>query len=145
MAVATRRGDDELEAAALEQLGWTALYARDALAAVDLAQRARQLAESAAAASSAAPSSFLLLGRVRHWDGDYAGADRSYRMVLDSPADDATMATALAYRGALLQHQDRFVEARRTLDQAFVLSRRAGSFRPMLQSLFFGGGARRPR
>jgi DNA-binding SARP family transcriptional activator/tetratricopeptide (TPR) repeat protein len=142
LAIAIRRGEDELEAAALEQLGWTALYARDALAAVDLAQRARQLAESAAAASSAGPSSFLLLGRVRHWDGDYAGADRSYRMVLDSPADDATMAMAMAYRGALLQHQDRFVEARRTLDQATVLSRRAGSFRPLLQSLFFGGLAR---
>ena len=40
LALARELGDEELEARALEQLGWTALYARDALGAVDLAERA---------------------------------------------------------------------------------------------------------
>ncbi|WP_098957362.1 AAA family ATPase, partial [Pseudonocardia sp. N23] len=104
--------DSELEALALEQLGWTALYARDAMAAVDLAEQATELAESAAAAPGALPSATLLVGRVRHWDGDYDGAGVAYERVLDSAPDDSTRAMALAYRGALLQHLDRFAEAK---------------------------------
>ena len=69
-------GDAELEARVLEQLGWTALYARDALHAVELAERATELAESAAAAPGAPRSALAAAGRVRHWDGDYAGATR---------------------------------------------------------------------
>ncbi len=135
-------GDEELEARALEQLGWTALYARDAFGAVHLAEQARQLSESAAAAPGALPSALLLVGRVRHWDGDYDRAGSAYEEVLDGEPGDTTKAIALAYRGALLQHMDRFAEARATLEQAARLCRRTGQFRPLLQALFFTGLAR---
>src|SRR5690606_40783565 len=98
LELATDLGDDQLEALALEQLGWTALYARDALAAVDLASRANYLAETAVAAPRALPSAVLLLGRVRHWDGDYAAADRAYEEVLAAHPDEATTAPALAHK-----------------------------------------------
>jgi DNA-binding SARP family transcriptional activator len=129
--------DESLEARALEQLGWTALYARDALAAADLAARATRLAEVAAAAPSAPRSAWLLLGRVRHWDGDYQGASDAYDKVLSQRPDDEIAAQALSYRGALLQHMDRFEDARKTLAQAIVLCRSNGLIRPLLQSLFF--------
>lgn len=135
-------GDDQLEALALEQLGWTALYARDALAAVDLASRANYLAETAVAAPRALPSAVLLLGRVRHWDGDYAAADRAYEEVLAAHPDEATTALALAHKGALLEHTDRFDEARRVLDEAIARCRSTGMLRPLLQSLFFSALAR---
>ncbi|WP_346093051.1 ATP-binding protein, partial [Pseudonocardia benzenivorans] len=134
--------DSELEARALEQLGWTALYARDAMAAVDLAEQATELAESAAAAPGALPSATLLLGRVRHWDGDYAGAGTAYEQVLGSGPDDSTRGMALAYQGALLQHMDRFTEAKTVLARAAALCRRTGEFRPLLQTLFFTALAR---
>lgn len=142
LALARELGDEELEARVLEQLGWTALYARDALVAVDLAARASQLAESAAAAPGALPSSGLLLGRTRHWDGDYSGAASAYEQVLSAETGDTTRAIALAYRGALLQHMDRFAEAQSVLERAAVLCRRTGQFRPLLQTLFFTGLAR---
>ena len=142
LALARELDDEELEARVLEQLGWTALYARDAPGAVDLAERATQLAESAAAAKGALPSATLLLGRVRHWDGDYVGAGTAYAQVLGADTGEATAAVALAYRGALLQHQDRFAEARGVLERAAVLCRRTGQFRPLLQTLFFIGLAR---
>jgi tetratricopeptide (TPR) repeat protein len=135
-------GDEGLEARALEGLGWTALYARDAMATVDLAERAGHLAESAAAAPGARRSSLLLLGRVRHWDGDYDGAARSYDEVLEVGPADTLAATATAYRGALLQHMDRFAEARAVLERAVVLCARTGEFRTLLQSLFFCALAR---
>jgi DNA-binding SARP family transcriptional activator/tetratricopeptide (TPR) repeat protein len=142
LELARAEGDSELEARALEQLGWTALYARDAMHAVDFAEQATELAESAAAAPGALPSAMLLLGRVRHWDGEYAGAEAAYDRVLATSSEDATTAMALAYRGALLQHQDRFAEARSVLARAAVLCRRTGEFRPMLQTLFFTALAR---
>ncbi|MDN5916671.1 MAG: AAA family ATPase [Pseudonocardia sp.] len=142
LGLARELGDEELEARALEALGWTALYARDAMAAVDLAERAGHLAESAAAAPGARRSSLLLLGRVRHWDGDYDGAAGAYDEVLEVGARDALSATAAAYRGALLQHMDRFAEARAILERAVVLCTRTGEFRTLLQSLFFCGLAR---
>lgn len=145
LELARADGDPELEARALEQLGWTALYARDAMHAVDFAEQATELAESAAAAPGALPSAMLLLGRVRHWDGEYAGAEAAYDRVLATATGDtadATTAMALAYRGALLQHQDRFAEARSVLARAAVLCRRTGEFRPMLQTLFFTALAR---
>jgi DNA-binding SARP family transcriptional activator/tetratricopeptide (TPR) repeat protein len=142
LALARALADEELEARALEGLGWTALWARDALGAVDLAERAGHLAESAAAAPGARRSSLLLLGRVRHWDGDYTGATRAYQQVLAVEADDATSAVAMAYRGALLQHMDRFAEARAVLERAVALCTRTGEFRTLLQSLFFCGLAR---
>ncbi|WP_147115073.1 ATP-binding protein, partial [Pseudonocardia sulfidoxydans] len=118
LELARGRDDSELEAQALEQLGWTALYARDAMAAVDLAEQATEVAENAAAAPGALPSATLLLGRVRHWDGDYDGAGQAYEQVLDCAPDDSTRAMALAYRGALLQHLDRFAEAKTVLARA---------------------------
>ncbi|MBN9113177.1 MAG: AAA family ATPase, partial [Pseudonocardia sp.] len=142
LELARGRDDPELEALALEQLGWTALYARDAMAAVDLAEQATEVAESAAAAPGALPSATLLLGRVRHWDGDYDGAGKAYEQVLDCAPDDSTRAMALAYRGALLQHLDRFAEARTVLARAAALCRRTGEFRPLLQTLFFTALAR---
>ena len=142
LALARDLADEELEARALEGLGWTALWARDALGAVDLAERAGHLAESAAAAPGARRSSLLLLGRVRHWDGDYTGATHAYQQVLAVDADDATSAVAMAYRGALLQHMDRFAEARAVLERAVALCTRTGEFRTLLQSLFFCGLAR---
>lgn len=142
LAIARELGDEELEARALEGLGWAALWARDALGAVDLAERAGHLAESAAAAPGARRSSLLLLGRVRHWDGDYSGATHAYQQVLAVDADDATSAVAMAYRGALLQHMDRFAEARAVLERAVALCLRTGEFRTLLQSLFFCGLAR---
>ena len=142
LGIARDVGDELLEAQVLEQLGWTALYARDALGAVDLASRARALAESAAAAPGALPSSLLLVGRVRHWDGDYSGAASAYEQVVTAEPGDTTTAVALAYRGALLQHMDRFAEARTVLERAAVLCRKTGQFRPLLQTLFFIGLAR---
>jgi DNA-binding SARP family transcriptional activator/tetratricopeptide (TPR) repeat protein len=146
LAIARELGDQELEARVLEQLGWTALYARDAMSAVDLAERATELAASAAAAPGALPSAALLLGRVRHWDGDYAGAEAAYEQVLSAAGraepGETTRAIALAYRGALLQHQDRFAEAKATLSHAAALCRRTGQFRPLLQTLFFTALAR---
>ncbi len=142
IAIARELGDEDLEAHALEQLGWTALYARNALDATDLAERAGHLAESAAAAPGAMPSSLLLVGRVRHWDGDYTGAASAYDRALQSASDDETTAMVLAYRGALLQHMDRFVEAKSVLERAVILSRRTGEFRLLLQALFFTGLAR---
>jgi DNA-binding SARP family transcriptional activator len=142
LSIASDIGDELLEARVLEQLGWAALYARDALGAVDLASRARALAESAAAAPGALPSSLLLVGRVRHWDGDYSGAASAYDQVVGADPGDTTTAVALAYRGALLQHMDHFTEARAVLERAAVLCRKTGQFRPLLQTLFFIGLAR---
>lgn len=142
LRLARELGDEGLEARTLEALGWTALHARDAMAAVDLAERAGHLAESAAAAPGARRSSLLLLGRVRHWDGDYDGAASAYDEVLEVGARDVLSATAAAYRGALLQHMDRFAEARAILEKAVVLCARTGEFRTLLQSLFFCGLAR---
>ena len=146
LAIARELGDEELEARVLEQLGWTALYARDAMSAVDLAEQATELAASAASAPGALPSAALLLGRVRHWDGDYTGAEAAYEQVLSAAGKtepgEATRAVALAYRGALLQHQDRFAEAKTTLTHAAALCRRTGQFRPLLQTLFFTALAR---
>jgi DNA-binding SARP family transcriptional activator len=134
--------DEELEAEALELLGWTALYARDNLVAADLAAQATVLAESAAAAPRALPSSRLLLGRVRHWDGDYAGAAAAYDGLVPEELDEETRAHLLVGQGALLQHMDRFAEARRVLERATVLCRQNGLFRPLLQALFFTALAR---
>ncbi|SHL17500.1 Transcriptional regulatory protein, C terminal [Pseudonocardia thermophila] len=142
LALARDVGDVEQEARALEQLGWTAFYARDALVAVEFAEQASHLAESAAAAPGALPSATLLVGRVRHWDGDYEGAATAYGQVLARTAPDGTTAVALAYQGALLQHQDRFAEARAVLARATLLCRRTGEFRPLLQALFFTALAR---
>src|SRR4029450_417527 len=74
LELARTLGDPRLEARALERLGWTAYYARDTDTASELATRASELAEEAAAAPAASPSSLVLAGRLRHWDGDLDGA-----------------------------------------------------------------------
>lgn len=139
---ARRLGDDALEAQALERLGWTAYYGRDSDAAGELAGQAAELAESAAAAPAALPSALVLVGRIRHWAGDIDGAAGAYEEALSRDPDPATMASALSCLGALLEHGDRFSEARRTLDRAAAESTRTGAFRPLLRTLFFAGLAR---
>lgn len=135
LELARRLGDDALEARAIERLGWTAYYARDSDAA-------GELAESAAAAPAALPSALVLAGRIRHWAGDIDGAASAYEKAISSDPDPATMASALSCLGALLEHGDRFAEARRTLDKAAAESTRTGAFRPLLRTLFFAGLAR---
>ena len=142
LEIARRLGDDVLEGQALERLGWTAYYARDSAVAADLAGRAAELAESAAAAPEALPSALVLVGRIRHWAGDIDGAAEAYETALARAPDPATTASALSCLGALLEHGDRFADARRTLDQAAAESTRTGAFRPLLRTLFFAGLAR---
>lgn len=142
LEIARRLGDDTIEAQALERLGWTAYYGRDSGLASELAGRAAELAESAAAAPAALPSALVLVGRIRHWAGDIDGAAEAYEEALSRTPDPATMASALSCLGALLEHGDRFAEARRTLDRAAAESTRTGAFRPLLRTLFFAGLAR---
>ena len=142
LEAARRLGDDAMEARALERLGWTAYYGRDSAVATELAGRAAELAESAAAAPGALPSALVLVGRIRHWAGDIDGAAGAYQEALARAPDPATTASALSCLGALLEHGDRFDEARRTLDRAAAESTRTGAFRPLLRTLFFAGLAR---
>jgi DNA-binding SARP family transcriptional activator len=142
LAIARELGDDALEAQALERLGWTAYYGRDSAVASELAARATELAESAAAAPAALPSALVLVGRIRHWAGDVEGAAEAYEEALARDPDPATSASALSCLGALLEHGDRFAEARRTLDLAAAEAARTGAFRPLLRTLFFAGLAR---
>ncbi len=142
LEIGRRLGDDSIEAQALERLGWTAYYGRDSGLASELAGQAAELAESAAAAPAALPSALVLVGRIRHWAGDIDGAAEAYEEALSRAPDPATMASALSCLGALLEHGDRFAEARRTLDRAAAESTRTGAFRPLLRTLFFAGLAR---
>jgi len=142
LEIARDVGDDGLEAQALERLGWTAYYGRDSVGAADLASRATELAESAAAAPGALPSALVLVGRIRHWAGDIDAAAEAYEEALARDPDGATRASALSCLGALLEHSDRFTDARRTLDIASAEATRTGAFRPLLRTLFFAGLAR---
>ena len=142
LALARDLADEELEARALEGLGWTALWARDALGAVDLAERAGHLAESAAAAPGAAAARCCCSGA----SGTGTATTRERRAPTSrcsrSTPTTPRAAVAMAYRGALLQHMDRFAEARAVLERAVALCTRTGEFRTLLQSLFFCGLAR---
>jgi tetratricopeptide (TPR) repeat protein len=135
LRLATAHGLDRLEAAALEQLGWTAYYSRDHQAASELTPQARELAERAVAAPRAAPTALLLAARMRHAEGDLAGAREAFDAVLGEP-DPATQTTGLTYLGLLLEHADQFAEARRVLDRSIEACRAAGLFRPLLTSCF---------
>ncbi|MDQ1666725.1 MAG: hypothetical protein QOH75_2756 [Actinomycetota bacterium] len=139
---ARRVGDGELEAQALEALAWAALNAREADATLELAHRARELAESAAAAPERIAGAMLLVGRVRHWDGDLDGAQAAYDEALASRPGPRHRAIERAFRGALLEHRDQFASARRMLDGAARSCAQTGQFRPLLQSLFFAAMAR---
>jgi DNA-binding SARP family transcriptional activator len=142
LALAQAIGDGRLEALALERLGWTAYYGRDVESAVDLAAQATALAEAAAAAPGARPSALVLVGRVRHWAGDMPAAAAAYEEALADGAEPATVASALSCLGALLEHGDRFDEARDVLTRAMAVCQETGSFRALLRTLFFAGLAR---
>ena len=135
LELAVEHGQDRLEAAALEQLGWTAYYDRDHQAASALSPQARELAERAVAAPRAGPTALLLAARMRHAEGDLAGARAAFDAVLAEP-DPATQTAGLAYLGLLLEHGDHFAEARQVLDRSLEACRAAGLFRPMLTSCF---------
>ena len=143
LALARALGDSALEAMALERLGWTAYYGRDVDRAADFAVQATALAEAAAAAPQAQASALVLVGRVRHWAGDMAGASAAYEQALvDGESEPATVASALSCLGALLEHGDRFAEARDVLARAMATCEETGSFRALLRTLFFAGLAR---
>jgi tetratricopeptide (TPR) repeat protein/energy-coupling factor transporter ATP-binding protein EcfA2 len=135
LELAVGHGLEELEAAALEQLGWTAYYHRDSQAASELRPQAQELAERAVAARRARPTALLLAARMRHAEGDLAGARAAFDTVLGEP-DPATRTAGQAYLGLLLEHGDRFAEARAVLDHSIDACRAAGLFRPMLTSCF---------
>jgi tetratricopeptide (TPR) repeat protein len=135
LELAVEHGLEELEAAALEQLGWTAYYHRDSQAASELRPQAQELAERAVAARRAGPTALLLAARMRHAEGDLAGARAAFDTVLGEP-DPATQTAGQAYLGLLLEHGDRFAEARAVLDRSIDACRAAGLFRPMLTSCF---------
>ena len=141
LSLARELGDARTEAMALERLGWTAYYGRDADTAGDLAAQATALAEQAAAAPGALPSALVLVGRVRHWAGDMAGAASAYSDALVG-AEPSTVASALSCLGALLEHGDRFEEANDVLARAMAQCEETGSFRALLRTLFFAGLAR---
>jgi tetratricopeptide (TPR) repeat protein len=84
----------------------------------------------------------VLAGRLRHWDGDYDAASAAYQEALAADPDPATEATALGFLGALLEHNDRFDDARRVLAQATAACQRTGALRPLLLSMFFSGLAK---
>ncbi|HEX7276960.1 MAG TPA: AAA family ATPase, partial [Acidimicrobiales bacterium] len=143
LALARALGDSELEAMALERLGWTAYYGRDVDRAADFAVQATALAEAAAAAPGAQASALVLVGRVRHWAGDMSGAAAAYEQAMtDGESEPATVASALSCLGALLEHGDRFAEARDVLARAMATCEETGSFRALLRTLFFAGLAR---
>jgi len=143
LAIARGLGDSGLEAMALERLGWTAYYGRDVDRASDFAVQATALAEAAAAAPGAQASALVLVGRVRHWAGDMAGASAAYEQAMaDGVSEPATVASALSCLGALLEHGDRFAEARDVLARAMATCEETGSFRALLRTLFFAGLAR---
>ena len=143
LGLARALGDSALEAMALERLGWTAYYGRDVDRAADFAVQATALAEAAAAAPKAQASALVLVGRVRHWAGDMAGASAAYEQALvDGESEPATVASALSCLGALLEHGDRFAEARDVLARAMATCEETGSFRALLRTLFFAGLAR---
>ena len=104
-------------------------------AASELRPQARELAERAVAARRAGPTALLLAARMRHAEGDLAGARAAFDAVLGEP-DPATQTAGQAYLGLLLEHGDRFAEARQVLDRSVEACRAAGLFRPMLTSCF---------
>ena len=130
-------GDSKLQAQAVERQGWTAYYERDVAVAIARAEQATSM-------SGVHPSAWVLLGRIRHWDGDFESASEAYKRALSELDDgDAEIrASALSCLGALFAHSDRYAEAIETLDETVALCHEIGAFRPLLRSLFFQGLAR---
>ncbi len=78
----------------------------------------------------------MLVGRIRHADGDLEAAREAFVAALGGEPDPTTRALARHCLGFLLEHNDRFAEATRMLDQAAEECARAGAFRTMLTSHF---------
>ncbi|WUJ70298.1 AAA family ATPase [Kribbella soli] len=136
-ALALARGDRSLRATAVERLGWTAYYRRDVEEAVARADEASRM-------PGARPSAWNLLGRTKHWAGDFDAAYRAYERALDENGDEdgAVKASVSSCLGALLAHADRYGEAIEVLDDAVAVSNSIGAFHPLLRALFFAGLAR---
>ncbi|MEU4290622.1 AAA family ATPase [Kribbella sp. NPDC026596] len=136
-ALALARGDRSLRATAVERLGWTAYYRRDVEEAVARADEASRM-------PGARPSAWNLLGRTKHWAGDFDAAYRAYERALDENGDEvgAVKASVSSCLGALLAHADRYGEAIEVLDDAVSISNSIGAFHPLLRALFFAGLAR---
>jgi DNA-binding SARP family transcriptional activator/tetratricopeptide (TPR) repeat protein len=134
--LARATGDVDLEAAAVEQLGWAAYHARDA--------RAVALAERAAAHPAARPGARVLWGRVRNLIGDLPSAIDALEPIATSAADvePAVAATASSYLATALCHADRFGEAARVAEETIETCRRSGALRAMLNARMFGAMAR---
>jgi len=130
-------GDTRLRARAVERHAWNAYYERDVATAIARAEEATTI-------PGAHPSAWVLLGRTRHWAGDFTTATTAYRRALDELGDDeaATKASALSCLGALLAHGDHYAEAIDVLEESVALCHEIGAFRPLLRSLFFEGLAR---
>lgn len=130
-------GDRRLQAQAVERQGWTAYYERDVSAAIARAEQATSM-------SGVHPSAWVLLGRIRHWGGEFDAASDAYKRALAElgSEDFGVRASALSCLGALLAHSDRYSEAIETLDESVALCHEIGAFRPLLRSLFFQGLAR---
>lgn len=133
-ALAVATGDRSLRASAVERLGWTAYYRRDVEEAVARAEEGSHL-------PGAGPGTWNLLGRTRHWAGDFEGAYRAYERALDEVGDDheAVRVSVLSCLGALLGHADRYAEAIDVLDDAVSAATEMGALHPLLRGLFFAG------
>jgi DNA-binding SARP family transcriptional activator len=129
-------GDEVLEAAAVEQLGWAAYHGRHG--------RVEALAERAAAHPSAGPGSRVLWGRVRNQTGDLTAAIDALTPIAmsDAKVDPSVAATAKSYLGTALCHADRFGDAARMAEEAIEACRRTGALRPMLNARMFAAMAR---
>jgi DNA-binding SARP family transcriptional activator/tetratricopeptide (TPR) repeat protein len=134
--LARATGDLELEAAALEQLGWAAYHARDAHVVA--------LAERAAAHPGARAGARVLWGRLRNLAGDLTSAIEVLESVTisDHDVEPAVAATASSYLATALCHADRFGEAARVAEETIEVCRRSGALRAMLNARMFGAMAR---
>jgi DNA-binding SARP family transcriptional activator len=134
--LARATGDVDLEAAAVEQLGWAAYHARDA--------RVAALAERAATHPAARPGARVLWGRVRSLIGDLPSAIDALEPIASSGGDvePAVAATASSYLATALCHADRFGEAARVAEETIETCRRSGALRAMLNARMFGAMAR---
>lgn len=129
-ALARATGEAQLEAAALEELGWCAYYARQI-------ERASALAERALGHPAAGASAQVLAGRLRNARGDLAGAIETLEPVAADTRDPIVRASALSYLGSALAHSDRFTDAIPVLEDAVASCRVAGLLRPMFNATHF--------
>jgi tetratricopeptide (TPR) repeat protein len=100
-------------------------------------------AEQATAMAGTHPSGWALLGRIKHWAGEFDAATTAYTTALEQVGDDDSVrASVLSCLGALLEHRDQYAAATEVLDDTIELCQRIGAFRPLLRTLFFDGLAR---